>query len=37
MLFQGSGLEDINGVFNDIQTYQPSVPTTEVAVMVGRF
>ena len=31
----GSGLEDINGVFEDIQTFQPTLPSTEAEIMVA--
>ena len=30
----GSGLEDINGVFEESNTYQPSVPSTEAEIIV---
>ena len=32
--FLGSGLEDINGVFEESNTYQPSVPSTEAEIIV---
>ena len=33
----GSGLEDINGVFENIQTFQPTVPSIEAEIMVHSF
>ena len=33
-LIQGSGLEDINGVFEESNTYQPSVPSSEAEIIV---
>ena len=30
----GSGLEDINGVFEESNTYQPSVPSSEAEIIV---
>ena len=32
--FLGSGLEDINGVFEESNTYQPSVPSSEAEIIV---
>ena len=34
LLYLDSGLEDINGIFDDIQSYQPTVPSTEVEILV---
>ena len=31
----GSGLEDINGVFEESNTYQPSVPSSEAEIIVS--
>ena len=32
----GSGLEDINGVFEESNTYQPSVPSSEAEIIVSN-
>ena len=32
----GSGIEDINGVFAESNTYQPSVPSSEAEIIVGN-
>ena len=34
-LILGSGLEDINGVFEESNTYQPSVPSNEAEIIVS--
>ena len=34
-LVSGSGLEDINGVFEESNTYQPSVPSNEAEIIVS--
>ena len=31
----GSGLEDKNGVFEESNTYQPSVPSSEAEIIVS--
>ena len=33
-MYTGSGLEDINGVFEESNTYQPSVPSSEAEIIV---
>ena len=33
-IFTGSGIEDINGVFEESNTYQPSVPSSEAEIIV---
>ena len=32
----GSGLEDINGVFEESNTYQPAVPSNEAEIIVSN-
>lgn len=34
LYFAGSGLEDINGVFEESNTYQPSVPSSDAEIIV---
>ena len=34
--FLGSGLEDINGVFEESNTYQPAVPSNEAEIIVSN-
>ena len=34
-LHSGSGLDDINGVFDDVQTYEPTTSSMEVEIMVA--
>ena len=34
--YLGSGLEDINAVFEECNTYQPSVPSTEATIVVCK-
>ena len=33
----GTGLEDINGVFEESNTYQPAVNSTDVKIIVSTF
>ena len=35
--YLGSGLEDINAVFEECNTYQPSVPSGEATIVVCKF
>ena len=36
-IFTGSGIEDINGVFEESNTYQPSVPSSEAEIIVSNW